>query len=366
MKNKIVKLLITIPFIVLWLLCIFEFGSDFIFLTNAKKTSGIVTSIKYETHKYPCDYTEHPAGCGEYTNKYAYVKYKIKGKNYNGKLYLGTQGDVSKTYSNTKQGDQITIYYNNLNKKHILVRKNGLYGGCIVTVIVFLLPFILLYFVRRKKKVDNLEISNDINYNDLIIHKYDDNYAGKNKVNGVSPMTIAVIFGISYVFVVVIYAFLNFNSIIFILITCLFLMIIIINIKKAGYTQIASMASIIEDGNDLYFLEIMPDLRGANFPSTLIATIAGRNAAYAENKVNTEVNASNYAQDNEIVLAWFNDYVNGKIKYDVMYGWPIKVAKFSKKDLVRETKKMRIYKCVWQDKKISKIHIPKCFPTFWN
>lgn len=367
MKGNIVKILIAIPFIFLWVLCLYEFGSDIFFLINAKKTTGVITNIKYETHKQTCDYTEYPAGCGEYTSKYAYVTYTIKGKQYNSKLYLGSQGDTSKLYIHSKAGDNISFYYNNINKNRILLDINTLYIGSVITILIFLLPFIIIIFIKSKKKVDKLDIKKDIDYNNLIIHKYDDNYAVDNKTSGVKELMIATIVGISYVFVVVIWALLEMKYVpIFILITIVFIIIIVVNIRKSGMSNIASMSVIIEDNNDLYYLSVMPNLQGSSLPSSISALIAGKNAIYVENKLNAEVISSNLAQSNEVVISLFESYVNNKIKYSVMYGWPIKVAKFTKNDLIKESNKQKVYKCVWQDKKIGKIYIPKCFPTFWN
>jgi len=200
------------------------------------------------------------------------------------------------------------------------------------------------------------------------IHKYDDNYAEKNGVNGVKEIISMVVVGVIGLIAPVILLAID------IIPAWLMLAIIVVvaaTIFVLRYRYMismrASISALIESDEELYYMQINPDLRGVNIPRSISTALAGQNAAFAENSLEAAEVASSMAQSDEIITYLFELYKDKKIEttFDtLMYGKPIHIRKIIDKDFNKEYK--RIYKvdCILDGKK-STVKIPNAFPTFF-
>lgn len=204
----------------------------------------------------------------------------------------------------------------------------------------------------------------------MIIHKYDDEYATKNGTNGVKEYlsaTIIAVIGYITPAILLPLKIINFTvaSIIWIFVTIL----VVYFVKKTGVINKSQMSVLIEIEGDLYYMMITPDLRGSSLPKSFTALLAGPTATFVENKIDAEIQASQMAQDDEIVTTFFDLYRKGKIEttFDtVVYGKPIYVSKIIDKNFKSEYKKIYKVDCIKENGKKAKIKIPNVFPTFFG
>jgi hypothetical protein len=202
------------------------------------------------------------------------------------------------------------------------------------------------------------------------IYHYDDKYAGKNGVNGVKELILALCIGIPGIIAPVILLALN------IITWRLGLAIIILTIAavsallhRMSIIVTASRSAIIDDGDRLYYLTVTPNLRGSSMPSSFSAMMAGSSATYAENSLNAGISATNFARSDEFVLQLFKLYRDDQMKttFDtVMYGKPATVYELLDRDFGREDKKIYRVKCVKNRKRNTTVRIPRVFPEFFE
>ena len=208
------------------------------------------------------------------------------------------------------------------------------------------------------------------------IHKYNDEYAGKNGVNGIKETIIATLIG---VFGGILPAILGSmamekynHSLVTIIVIVAYIIVVLLMayvLKRMCACVKAFRSVIIEDENDLYYMTINPNLIGTSLPKSFSDFLAGRTAIYAENKIDAEVKASNYAQNDTIIDALFDLYKNDKIKStfeSFMYGKPVYVSKLLDTNFKSKYKQIYKVKCIKDKSKNCTAKIPNSFPTFFN
>ena len=74
------------------------------------------------------------------------------------------------------------------------------------------------------------------------------------------------------------------------------------------------MSVLIEDGDDLIYMMITPNLEGSMFPKSFFDLLAGPSATFVGNKLEAEVTSSSVAQNESLVDALFNYYKKNPVK----------------------------------------------------
>lgn len=201
------------------------------------------------------------------------------------------------------------------------------------------------------------------------IHHYNDEYAGTNGINGVKEFVLALIFGILILVPVILVAIETISWLYAIIFVIILLLLVIYFIRKVGIINKASMSVIIEDGDELYYMMISPNLRGSMLPKSFNVFLAGPSATYVENKIDAEATTTLLASNDNLVKSLFELYKNNKIKtsFDtIMYGKPTYILKILNKDFKNENKKIYTVNCVKDNGKTTKVKIPRVFPTYFN
>ncbi len=201
------------------------------------------------------------------------------------------------------------------------------------------------------------------------IHHYNDEYTSKNGINGVKEFALALIFGLLILVPVILASIETISWLYAIICIIILLLLVIYFIRKVGVINKASMSVIIEDGDELYYMMISPNLRGSMFPKSFSALLAGSSATYVENKIDAEATAIVLASDDNLIKALFELYKNDEIKtsFDtIMYGKPIYVSKLLNQDFKKENKKIYKVNCVKDNGKTTRVKIPRAFPTYFN
>lgn len=202
------------------------------------------------------------------------------------------------------------------------------------------------------------------------VHKYDDEYAIKNGVGGSFEFLMAIIIGV----VGAITPALLLGSRVIKFVPALIIWIITILlctyfIKRFGVINKSIMSVLIEDGDDLIYMMITPNLEGSMFPKSFFSLLAGPSATFVENKLDAEAVSSSIAQNESLVAALFEYYKKNTVKSSfktIMYGKPVYFSKLLNKDFNKSFKKIYTVECIKENGKKSKVKIPNVYPTFFN
>lgn len=204
----------------------------------------------------------------------------------------------------------------------------------------------------------------------MIVHKYNDEYAKKNGVDGTFEFLMAIFVGVIGSLIPAILLGLkviNFPfALIIWIITILFL---IYFLRKYGIINKSTMSVLIEDGDDLIYMMITPNLEGSMFPKSFFDLLAGPSSTFVGNKLDAEIVSSNAAQNESLVEALFNYYKKNPVKSSfnaLMYGKPVYFSKLLNKDFGKDFKKVYTVECIKENGKKSKVKIPNVYPTFFN
>lgn len=202
------------------------------------------------------------------------------------------------------------------------------------------------------------------------IHKYNDEYAIKNGVGGSFEMLMAIIIGViggltpATLLAVGVIKFIP-ASIIWIItiLLCTYF------IRRYGVINKSTMSVLIEDGDDLVYMMITPNLEGSMFPKSFFSLLAGPSATFVENKLDAEVFSSSVAQNENLAAALFDYYKKNTVKSSfktIMYGKPVYFSKLLNKDFRKSFKKIYTVECIKENGKKSKVKIPRVYPTFFK
>jgi len=201
------------------------------------------------------------------------------------------------------------------------------------------------------------------------IYHYNDNYAGKNGVNGVKELIATVCIGCAGTIGPATLMGLDLISVPAGLLIFAFTMLIGgVLLKRMSIITTASMSVIIDNGGKLYYLTITPNLRGSSIPRSLTAAMAGSSATYTENSLNAQITASNLAKDDTFILSLFRLFQEDKIKttFDtVMYGKPVTVYELLDRSFAGKKKKLYRVRCIKNGKRHTFVWIPRVFPAFF-
>lgn len=140
-------------------------------------------------------------------------------------------------------------------------------------------------------------------------------------------------------------------------------------LRRLCIIQVAAMSALIESDGRLYYLTVTPNLRGSTVPKSVSALLAGADATYAENSVDAQIAASNYARNDATVLQFFRLFQEDKIKttFDtVMYGKPVVVYELLDRNFKNENRQIYRVKCIKNKKRHTVVRIPRAFPTFFE
>ena len=199
----------------------------------------------------------------------------------------------------------------------------------------------------------------------MTIHMYNDEYAGKNGVNGVKELVVLFSIALLAVPLVVIFSMkiIPFSALIAGLVGTV---AAIIFIRQRYFKPImcAQMSAIIEDSDGTYYMMVTPNFRGINIPSTATAALAGGDAVRAENMSNAQAFAIEVAHNEDVIKALFEQFKNGvgKSANTLMYGKPVYIYRL--KESVNEYKQEYRIKSEYEGKNKT-IKIPNAFPTYF-
>lgn len=202
------------------------------------------------------------------------------------------------------------------------------------------------------------------------IHKYNDEYAIKNGVGGSFEFLMAIIIGV--VGSIIPALLLGLRVIKFVPALIIWIITILLCtyfIKRYGVINKSTMSVLIEDGDDLIYMMITPNLEGSMFPKSFFTLLAGPSATFAENKLDAEAISSSIAQNENLAVALFDYYKKNTVKSSfktIMYGKPVYFSKLLNKDFNKKNKKIYTVECIKENGKKSKVKIPKVYPTFFK
>lgn len=202
------------------------------------------------------------------------------------------------------------------------------------------------------------------------IHKYNDEYAIKNGVVGSFEMLMAIIIGVIGGLTPAL--LLGLGVIKFIPASIIWIITILLCqyfIRRVGVINKSSMSVLIEDGDDLVYMMITPNLEGSMFPKSFFSLLAGPSATFVENKLDAEIFSSNVAQNENLVATLFDYYKKNPVKSSfktLMYGKPVYFSKLLNKDFRKSFKKIYTVECIKENGKKSKVKIPRVYPTFFK
>lgn len=204
----------------------------------------------------------------------------------------------------------------------------------------------------------------------MTVHKYNNEYAKKNGVNGTFEFLMAIFIGVIGSLIPAILlgsGVINFTiALIIWIVTILFC---IYFLKRYGIINKSTMSVLIEDGDDLIYMMITPNLEGSMFPKSFFDLLAGPSATFVGNKLEAEVTSSSAAQNESLVDALFNYYKKNPVKSSfntLMYGKPVYFSKLLNKDFGKGFKKIYTVEWIKENGQKSKVKIPNVYPTFFE